>query len=460
MTRVRHRDHFAQAGDKTPAEAAALLTQAGACRQRGDIGQAEKLLRQVLARDPRHPAALFELGRIAFAGGNKKAAEDCLRKAIASQPDNSRFHNELGYVLVGLGERQQALHAFKRALEINPRDADAICNIGTSHLAEGRLYEAVAAYRRALAIDPLQLNARVNLEVALKNAVPPWHFAMMNDVPRNAAYDQALRRVAPGRSVLDIGTGAGLLAMMAARAGAKWVASCEQTPWIAAKAREVVAANGLADQIKLIAKHSTDLQIGPDLSERAEVLVTEIFGTSVINELVIPTITHAHAHLLQPDAIVVPNAASARAYLAGGPALEGYFFVDRAAGFTIAPFNDLARMKMDLEINHVPHDVLSDDFEVYRLDLTRPPLQPEKRVIDVVATRPGRCFGVVQWLRLDLVEGLIYENRPSHGATIDGWGHMLYRLSEPIELKAGDRVRLMAQHNRRMLLLWNLRDLA
>jgi hypothetical protein len=190
------------------------------------------------------------------------------------------------------------------------------------------------------------------------------------------------------------------------------------------------------------------------------VLVTEIFGTSVINELVIPTITHAHAQLLRPDAIVVPNAASARAYLAGGPALEGYFFVDRAAGFTITAFNDFAKMRMDLDINHVPHDVLSDDFEVYRLDLARPPLQPEKRVIDVVATRPGRCFGVVQWLRLDLVEGLLYENRPSHGATIDGWGHMLYRFAEPIALKAGDRVRLMAQHNRRMMLIWNLRDAA
>jgi type II protein arginine methyltransferase len=65
-------------------------------------------------------------------------------------------------------------------------------------------------------IDPFQLNARINLDSALTNAVPTWHFSMMNDAPRNAAYDEAIRRVVPGRSVLDIGTGAGLLAMMAA----------------------------------------------------------------------------------------------------------------------------------------------------------------------------------------------------------------------------------------------------
>jgi hypothetical protein len=63
---------------------------------------------------------------------------------------------------------------------------------------------------------------------------------------------------------------------------------------IAAKAREVVAANGLGDRIKLIARHSTELRIGPDLSERAQVLVTEVFGTSAINELVIPTSALLH----------------------------------------------------------------------------------------------------------------------------------------------------------------------
>jgi type II protein arginine methyltransferase len=359
-------------------------------------------------------------------------------------------------VLIGLGDRPQAFRAFTRALEISPNNAEAISNIGTFHLAEGRIIEAVAAFRRAMQIDPEQLNARINLDSLLANAVPTWHFAMMNDAPRNAVYDEAIRRVVPGRSVLDIGTGAGLLAMMAARAGARCVTSCEQTPWIAAKASEVIAANGLGDRIKLIAKHSTDLRIGPDVSEPAEVLVTEVFGTSAINELVIPTVAHAHAQLLRPGATVVPSAASVRAYLAGGQALEGYFFVDRAAGFKITPFNDFARSRMDLQVNCVPHDVLSDDFEAYRLDLTRPPLQAEKQVIDVVARRPGRCFGVVQWLRLDLIEGLTYENRPNPGATIDGWGHMLHRFAEPVVLAAGDRVRLSVQHNRRTLLIWDL----
>ena len=57
----------------------ALLAQAAACTKRGALGEAEKLIQQALARDPRHVGALVELGRIAYRRGDKRAAADCLR---------------------------------------------------------------------------------------------------------------------------------------------------------------------------------------------------------------------------------------------------------------------------------------------------------------------------------------------------------------------------------------------
>jgi hypothetical protein len=51
-------------------------------------------------------------------------------------------------------------------------------------------------------------------------AVNDFHFAMINDLPRNAFYKTALDlAVRPGCTVLEIGTGSGLLSMLAARAG-------------------------------------------------------------------------------------------------------------------------------------------------------------------------------------------------------------------------------------------------
>jgi Flp pilus assembly protein TadD len=439
-----------------PGEQDALLAEAQSCFGRGELAKAETLLRQVLARAPEHPTALTTLAHIADRTGNLKAAVPLLRRAIAGDPRNVGLHNDLGIVLARLGDAKQAAGAFRRAIEINPDDPATHTNLGIWHQHNGAIDAAVKEFRRALEIDPRHLTARLNLSLTLQKAVAPWHFPMMNDAPRNALYDEAIRRVAPGRSVLDIGTGAGLLAMMAARAGARWVASCEAEPWVAAKAREVVTLNGLGDRITLIGKRSTELAIGRDLRERAEVLVTEIFGTTCINEHVIPTIEHAHAELLRPDAIVVPRAASLRGYLAGGPALEGYFFVDRAAGFELTPFNEFAQPTMGLPINNLPHEVLSDDFEIFRFDLTEPRFAAAERIIEVSARRAGRCFGVVQWLRLELGDDITYENRPRPGPTIDSWGHMLHSFSRPVALDVGERLRLLAAHNRQHFLICDL----
>ena len=64
---------------------------------------------------------------------------------------------------------------------------------------------------------------------------------MMDDKERNDAYEAAIRRAVPGRYVLDIGCGAGLLSMMSARAGAVQVTSCEAVAVIAERARDIVA---------------------------------------------------------------------------------------------------------------------------------------------------------------------------------------------------------------------------
>ena len=89
-------------------------------------------------------------------------------------------------MLIGLGERAQAFRCLLRAREINPDDPDILSNVGSFHLGEGQVSEAVAAYRRALEIDPDHFKARLNLETALKKAVAPWHFPMMNDTLRNS----------------------------------------------------------------------------------------------------------------------------------------------------------------------------------------------------------------------------------------------------------------------------------
>lgn len=169
--------------------------------------------------------------------------------------------------------------------------------------------QALDLYRQALAADPREPGARLGLGEIYRRDVARWHFSMLNDDARNAAYDAAIARaVRPGDVVLDIGTGAGLLAMMAARAGAAHVYTCECVPLIAEKAREVIAANGLCDRITVLSKWSHQLKVGEDLPQRADVLVSEIVDNLLIGEGIIATLDHALSHLVKRDALVIPAA--------------------------------------------------------------------------------------------------------------------------------------------------------
>ncbi|MEM6905872.1 MAG: 50S ribosomal protein L11 methyltransferase [Pseudomonadota bacterium] len=96
--------------------------------------------------------------------------------------------------------------------------------------------------------------------------VPSWHWRMVADRARNRAYERAIRAsLTPGMTVLEIGTGAGLLAMMAARAGAGHVFTIEENPLMAETARRTIAANGLAERITVIEASSQAVEVGREL---------------------------------------------------------------------------------------------------------------------------------------------------------------------------------------------------
>ena len=107
---------------------------------------------------------------------------------------------------------------------------------------------------------------------------------MLNDRVRNESYRQAIARVAPGKRVLDIGTGTGLLAMYAADAGALSVEACEADTNMAAIAGEVLEGS---PSLRLHACDSKELT-GP-----YDVAVMEVFDAGLLGEGVVPTLRHA-----------------------------------------------------------------------------------------------------------------------------------------------------------------------
>jgi tetratricopeptide (TPR) repeat protein len=146
----------------------ALFAQALARHQTGDLGEAERLYRRLLAAAPDHVDGLHFLGLVRAQSGAMEDAVRLMGRAVALRPDFALAHYNLGNALRRLGRGEAAVEAYGEAIRLQPRSPAALTNLGVTLRDLGRTEEAVEAYGQALAFEPANVQAHYNLGVALQ----------------------------------------------------------------------------------------------------------------------------------------------------------------------------------------------------------------------------------------------------------------------------------------------------
>ncbi|TDD95329.1 methyltransferase domain-containing protein [Actinomadura rubrisoli] len=270
--------------------------------------------------------------------------------------------------------------------------------------------------------------------------VPRWHFAMLNDGERNSALVAALkRRVPAGASVLDIGSGSGLLAMAAVRAGAGRVYTCEANPLLAEIARQTIAAHGMSGTVTVLAKRSDALRVGVDLDRPVDVLVSEIVDCGLIGEGLLPAFRDARERLLAPGGVLIPSAARLYGRLVRSEAVAALNQVGKADEFDVSLMNALAtRGHFPVRLNTWPHAMVSETVRLLDLDLRRDALEPGERAVSLTATGDGEAHALAVWFELDLGGGMVLRNSPADSGS--HWMQGVIPFAEPVPTKVGEPV--------------------
>ncbi|KAJ0816142.1 putative methyltransferase [Helianthus annuus] len=112
-----------------------------------------------------------------------------------------------------------------------------------------------------------------------------------------------------GKTVLDVGTGSGILAIWSAQAGAKKVYAVEATK-MAEHARELVKANNLQDIVEVIEGSIEDIT----LPEKVDVIISEWMGYFLLRESMFDSVICARDRWLKPTGVMYPS--HARMWLA------------------------------------------------------------------------------------------------------------------------------------------------
>jgi tetratricopeptide (TPR) repeat protein len=411
------------------------------------VKPAEACFREAIRLAPELDSAINNLGVALKREGELDKALACFRQAALRQPDYLDAHYNLGDTYHQLDELAAAERHFRRAIEIDAACAPAHCGLAQCLTEQSRNEEALAVLKAAAERLPEDEDVQFALRLAMSGMIPAWHIPMINDDERNAAYERALTRaVGPDSLVLEIGTGSGLVAMMAARAGAGHVVTCEAVPILAEIAQETIARNGLSDRITVLAKRSTQLKVGEDLPEPADVFVSELINIGMLAPNMLPIIQHARANLVKPDAKIIPQAAAVWGTLIQCDHLARIHPVGRIAGFDMGAF-DVFRSPgyVQIDLGADPHRMLSARVRLLDFDFRKAMKTEDLRPLAILANQAGTCHGVCFWFDLILDDAVTY--RSESRSRTNHWKQAVHFFPEPVEVREGDRLDVAAGYD-------------
>ena len=255
------------------------------------------------------------------------------------------------------------------------------------------------------------------------------HRALLSDGTRTEAFARAIEQVVkPGMSVVDLGTGSGVLAMMAARAGATRVVALEVDS-SARLAHQVVADNGFADVITVMEADSRHVVVGSDF----DVVVSECMGNFFVTDEMQRAIQDAK-RFLKPGGTFIP----ARIQLWLAPCFapqfdEVAFWARDHYGFDFGAGLDVALNQC--YVTRLPGELLAGEAQCWKtLDLVAMQHDLTGRV-EMTVDKAVTLHGVCGWFDAELCDDVVLSTHPDAPTT--HWAQTLFPF-EPFSARAGD----------------------
>ena len=424
----------------------------------GREDEAITTLNQTILNSPDYVEAYLTLGNIYSQSSRYPEAMAVYQSALENgHGTTALIHKSIGMIHHIGGDLKPAEESYLKAIELDPKDREMEVLMGNLLRDRGQFNEAATYYERVLEHDPQNTVALENLRRFRQQKISGWHFDMLADIARNDAYDKALNNsLNGGEKALDIGTGSGLLALMAARAGAEKVTACEMVPVLAEAATKIVADNGYQNKIKVINKKSTSLKVGEDMDEKVDLIVSEILDVGLLGEGVVPSVRHALENLANPGAKVIPQSADLYGVLIESEVLGSINPVGKISGFDLSHF-DTFRISNEYQryfLDQQPHRKLSDVFPIQGIDFRDlPPTtmeqSPTESPMEVQVTQDGQVHGVAFWFTLHLDDEISLSSGPE-GEMVH-WGQAFYFFREPVMVKAGETFKFKALYSDMLL---------
>lgn len=288
------------------------------------------------------------------------------------------------------------------------------------------------------------------------------HHAMLRDTVRVRSYQQAIsQNVKPDDVVMDLGTGSGILAFMAARSGAQKVYAVERRPDMMQVAQLLAKENKLFDKITFV--EGISHQLDPALFDpKPSVMVSEILGNAILEEHVLEFTIDARDRFLVPGGRLIPYQVDIMicAYDSGpGPdRVMEIAELESMYGFQFGMLKAVLGQKVQTRLerfNPLNVTMMSEPQQVISLDLRTLTETTFKQPFTWVPTQDGYVNGFCAYFKAHLDETTVLTNSPWAPPT--HWTQMVFTFPKQRPVKAGEPIDMTLSYEG-SLALWFTSD--
>ncbi len=266
------------------------------------------------------------------------------------------------------------------------------------------------------------------------------HRRMIADRWRTNAFAEAIAEVVrPEDFVLDVGTGTGILAMLAGKAGARRVVGIDQAE-VSQTAANLVKANGLADVVQIRKGAAIEL----DLDEPVDLIVSEWLGNFAFVEAMLDDVIAVRDRHMASGGRMLPSAVSAML----APIDDAALYSTDGPGFwrrTVHGLDYSKLEKLELQQGRVsqmridPGALLADGASLVDVDLAEATVDSPwcDGEVGFTIERDGVLNGFAGWFLAELAPGVPLDTSPKEPET--HWAQS-YLPFEPRFVREGDEL--------------------